>query len=125
MHASQHQHLKINLILRRYHQQKQQHNLSPGSAVVWESTKCRAMGMEKKQERANSYHHTRAPSSGKRVKTYFLQMQKEMSKSLWMQKGDTTIKNALLTLPQGGVKMSVLAKTLVEIYFAALVRQNY
>jgi hypothetical protein len=62
-------------------------NLSPGSAVVWESTKCRAMGMEKKQERANSCHHTRAPSSGKLVKTYFLQMQKEMSKSLWMQKG--------------------------------------
>jgi hypothetical protein len=86
MHASQHQHLKVNLILRRYHQQKQQHNLSPGSA------KCRAMGMEKNQERANSYHHTRAPSSGKRVKTYFLQMQKEMSKSLWMQKGDITIK---------------------------------
>jgi hypothetical protein len=40
-----------------------------------------------------------------------------------MQKADTTIKkNALLTLPQGGVEMSVLAETLVEIYFAALVR---
>jgi hypothetical protein len=26
MHASQHQHLKVNLILRRYHQQKQQHD---------------------------------------------------------------------------------------------------
>jgi hypothetical protein len=62
------------------------------SGMVWESTKCRAMGMEKKQERANFCHHTRAPSSGKLVKTYFLQMQKEMSKSLWMQKGDTTIK---------------------------------
>jgi hypothetical protein len=48
--------------------------------------------MEKKQERANSCHHTRASSSGKLVKTYFLQMQKEMSKSLWMQKGDTMIK---------------------------------
>jgi hypothetical protein len=42
------------------------------SGMVWESTKCRAMGMEKKQERANSCHHTRAPSSGKLVKTYFL-----------------------------------------------------
>jgi hypothetical protein len=27
MHASQHQHSKVNLILRRYHQQKQQHNI--------------------------------------------------------------------------------------------------
>jgi hypothetical protein len=26
MHASQHQPLKVNLILRRYHQQKQQHD---------------------------------------------------------------------------------------------------
>jgi hypothetical protein len=28
------------------------------------------IGMEKKQERANSCHHTRALSSGKLVKTY-------------------------------------------------------
>jgi hypothetical protein len=65
-------------------------SLPPTEAAAQHSF--RTYQQEKKQERANSCHHTRTPSSGKLVKTYFLQMQKEMSKSLWMQKGDTTIK---------------------------------
>ncbi|KAH0818550.1 hypothetical protein GEV33_004241 [Tenebrio molitor] len=46
MHASQHQHLKVNLILRRYHQQKQQHdNIRSGPITRFSS----GMGINKMQ----------------------------------------------------------------------------
>ena len=47
-------------------------------------------------------------------------------KCIWIRPtGDTAIKNASFTLPQGGVEMSFFAKTRVILQFAALVRQNY
>ncbi|CAH1110466.1 unnamed protein product [Psylliodes chrysocephalus] len=95
MHASQHQYIKVNLILHRYHLQKkqQQHDnirsepisrLSSGK----EMNKIQSNGDGKKQEeQTNSCHHIRALGYGKLIKMYFLHMQKEISESLWMQKG--------------------------------------
>jgi hypothetical protein len=45
MHASQHQHSKVNLILRRYHQQKQQHNIRSEPITRFSS----GMGINKMQ----------------------------------------------------------------------------
>ncbi|CAH1112248.1 unnamed protein product [Psylliodes chrysocephalus] len=91
MHASQHQHIKVNLIMRRYHKRKQRHDNIRSEPITsfisgMEMNKIKSDRDEKETrtelEEELASDNTRVLSSGMLVKSYFLQIQKDMSESL-------------------------------------------